>query len=205
MISETILGYKASWRILELLAETPTKPVARAEIKMQTKLGNEAVNTALKRLLLADVLVQEKNKKKELYYLNLSNPFAEKIIDFIKCERFHLKNISYSILIALADFIRQVLEKTNFVQSCILFGSVAKGTARVDSDIDIALLVDKKDIAQEVIVTSICENVEKMFNKKIQVHYFTRQEFSDNTHNTQLISEIKNDGINLLQYNKRIR
>lgn len=202
MISETILGYKASWRVLEFLAETPTKPIARAEIKIQTRLGNEAVNTALKRLLLADVVIQEKNKKKESYYLNLANPFTEKIVEFIACEKFHLKNVSYPILIAVAEFIRQLLEKTHFVESCVLFGSVAKGIARVDSDIDIAVIVNKKDVNQEIIVTSICRDIEKAFFKKIQVHYFTEQEFSKNT---QLISEIKTDGINLLQWNKKVK
>jgi predicted nucleotidyltransferase len=202
MISETILGYKASWRILELLAETPSKPVARADVKMLTKLGNEAVNTALKRLLLAEIVIQEKNKKKELYYLNLSNPFTVKIVEFLACEKFHLKNISFDVLSALNEFTRQILEKTYFVKSCILFGSVAKGTARVDSDVDVAVIIDKKDLNQEVIITSVCGNIEKIFKKKIQVHYFTEQEFLKKT---QLISEIKNVGINLLLWNKNVK
>ena len=33
MIIETALGYKSSWRILELLSETPTKPIPRTNIK----------------------------------------------------------------------------------------------------------------------------------------------------------------------------
>ena len=199
---EAIFGYKSSWRIMELLSETPIKSIFRTEIKQHTKLGNEAVNTAIKRLVASEIVIKEKDRKKESYYLNLSNEFAKTIVDLIKKERMHLKNISFDNITLLNEFIRRLLEKTNFIHKIYLFGSVAKGTARVDSDIDMCLITKKKDIKQELVVTQIIDSLQKQFKREIQAHYFTADEFESSK--TAVIKEIKNDGIDLLAYQKRL-
>lgn len=203
MIFETILGYKASWRIMELLAETPTKPVSRTDIKKYTGLGNEAVNSALRRFAIAEIVVKEKKGKKESYYLNLSNDFIKRIVELIKEERHHLKNISFDVVMILSEFTRKLLEKTGFVNKIFVFGSVAKGTARADSDIDVAVITAKKDIKQELIATKITDELLEKFKRPIQIHYFTNDEFK--TSSSSLIEEIKNDGIDIFSFNKNIK
>lgn len=202
MIFETVLGYKASWRILELLAESPLKSISRKEIKDYTQLGNESINSALKRLTISEILIKEKEGKKESYYFNLSNEFTKKILDIIKYEHSHLKNIPFDSVILLSEFTRKLLEKTNFIDKIFLFGSVAKGTARVDSDVDLALITTKKDLKQELAVTQIMEDINELFKRKIQVHYFTKEEFKSST--SSLIREVKKDGIDVLAHHKKL-
>lgn len=200
MIFETVLGYKSSWRILELLSETPTKSVSRKDIKEYTKLGNESVNSALKRFAASDIVIREKEGKKDFYYLNLANDFTKMIIEIIKEERTHLKNIPYDYIIILGEFTRKLLEKTNFSERILLFGSVSKGTARMNSDIDLAIITTKKDIKQELIVTQIIDDINNALGRKIEAHYFTKEEFKLSAN--RLIKEIKRDGINILAYHK---
>lgn len=196
MMLETALGYKSSWRILELLSETPTKPVSRTDIKNYTQLGNEAVNSALRRLTLVNMLVKERRGKKETYYLDLSNEFSKSLLGLLRAERAHLKNISFDTLLILSEFTRRLLEKTAFAGRLFLFGSVAKGTARVNSDIDIALVVSKKDAAQELTVTQIIDSLSMQFKRKVQAHYFTEDEFVSSK--SPLLEDIRNDGIELI-------
>ncbi|MDI6737104.1 MAG: nucleotidyltransferase domain-containing protein [Nanoarchaeota archaeon] len=196
MMLETILGYKSSWRILGLLSETPTKPIARTDIKRYTQLGNEAVNQALKRLFLANLLVKEKRGKKEVYYLDLSNEYAKKMLELLKAERISLKSISFDTMLILNEFSRKIIEKTTFASRIFLFGSVAKGMARANSDVDIAIIVFDKDIKQEMITADIADSVSRQFKRKIQVHYFTEGEFAGSKN--ALLEDIRNEGIGLI-------
>lgn len=196
MIIETALGYKSSWRILELLSETPTKPIPRTNIKKYTQLGNEAVNQALKRLVLANMLVKEKKGKKESYYIDLTNEFSGHIIGLLRAERAQLKNLSFDVVLILNEFSRKAVEKTEFISRIILFGSVAKGIARANSDIDVAMIVSKKEIRQELAITQIADSIFNQYKIKVQVHYLTEEEFANS--NSALVEDIKNEGINVL-------
>ncbi|MBU2638811.1 MAG: nucleotidyltransferase domain-containing protein [Nanoarchaeota archaeon] len=198
MMLETVLGYKSSWRVLGLLSETPAKPIARTDIKRYTQLGNEAVNQALKRLVLANILVKEKRGKKEAYYINLSDEVSKRLLELLRAERAHLKNISFDVMLVLNEFGRKVIEKTTFVSGIFLFGSVAKGIARANSDIDVALIISKKDIRQELIITHIADSVSKQFKRKIQVHYCTEYEFANSK--SALLGDIRNEGIILFRH-----
>ncbi len=196
MMLETALGYKSSWRILELLSETPTKPIPRADIKRYTQLGNEAVNKALKRLILTGMLIKEKRGKKEAYYIDLTNEFSRRMIETLKAERAQLKNLSFDVVLILNEFSRKVIEKTTFVSKIFLFGSVAKGIARANSDIDLALVVSKKDTKQEMIVTHLADSILKQYKRKVQVHYFTKEELANS--DSKLVEDMRDEGINVL-------
>ncbi len=75
----------------------------------------------------------------------------------------------------------------------VLFGSVAKKTSTTHSDVDIALITDEKDIKQELAITGIVQELENKFNRKIQIHYLTEEQFKNN--NVGIMNEIKNEGM----------
>ena len=127
MMLETALGYKSSWRILGLLSETPTKPVSRTDIKNYTQLGNEAVNSALRRLTLMNMLIKEKRGKKETYYLDLSNELSKSILGLLRAERAQLKNISFDTLLILSEFTRKLIEKTAFASRLSFLALLQRG------------------------------------------------------------------------------
>ncbi len=192
MLIETILGYKSSWRILLLLSQTPIKPISRTEIKNLTYLGNEATNSSLKRLIFSKILIQKKKGKKEYYYYNLENEISKQILDLLNIEKTKLRYIPYKIHILLNEFSRKVLDKSKGIHNISLFGSYAKGNARVNSDVDIALIMNKNS-SDELIIENIIEEINNIFKISIQIHYFSKEEYDKGDEN--LIKEIKNDEI----------
>ena len=108
-------------------------------------------------------------------------------------ERKSLRNLDYEIKVIVAEFLRMLLDAVE-VKEVILFGSWAKGTASIRSDVDLAI-VFRKDFSQEIEVTRIINHLEKKFSKEIQTHYFTEKAFNKKS---KLINEIKNEGIWLL-------
>jgi len=193
MLIEPILGYKSSWRILSLLFETPRKLVSRQELFQYTNLGNAPLSKGLQRLVLAGIIIKEKKGKKEFYYVNQANEYSKLIKEIWEKERTDLRILDYEIKIILSEFVRMVVNFSNITQ-IILFGSWAKGTASIRSDIDLAVIFEK-DLQEELHITKIVQTLEKKYSKEIQTHYFTENSFKQSN---KLTNEIKNEGINLL-------
>jgi predicted nucleotidyltransferase len=85
-----------------------------------------------------------------------------------------------------------LLDKTKF-DRIILFGSYAKHTANVSSDIDIALIFKKKDTKQEFKAEEIADELEERYKKKIQLHYLAADELEKGK--SELVKEINKEGI----------
>ena len=194
MLIEPLLGYKSTWRILELLFETPRKPVSRVELFRYTKLGNAPLSRGLERLALVGVITKEKQGRKEKYYINEMNEYAKTFQELWKKEQAGLRNLPFDVKTISSEFVRGLNENCRKVSKVIIFGSHAKGTASIQSDIDIAV-VFSTDLTQEIEVTRIVHKLEKQFQVKVQVHYFTEKSFSGRS---KLVKEIKNDGISLV-------
>ncbi len=194
MLIEPLLGYKSVWRILGLLFETPRKPVSRSELFRFTKLGNSPLSRGLGRLARAGILILEKKGKKEFYYVNERNKYAAVLNELWETERKSLRNLPYGISIILSEFLRNLNDRCRDIGQVILFGSHAKGTASVYSDIDLAVIF-KKGLAQEIIITGIIKKLQGQFAAKIQVHYFTAKSFMAKI---ELVEEIKSAGIDLI-------
>ena len=84
---ENFLGNKTAWKILRILSEAPGKGVARSEIKALTKAGNLALSNSLKELETYGVIKKKKIGKKDIYWLNMANIFAKKILELFEIER----------------------------------------------------------------------------------------------------------------------
>jgi uncharacterized protein len=193
MLIEPILGYKSTWRILSLLFETPRKLVSRKELFTYTKLGNAPLSNGLKRLVKANILIQQKNGKKESYYINQDNLYSKLIMELWQTEKINIRQLDYDIKVIVSEFIRMLLDVAD-VKKIILFGSWAKGNASVNSDIDLALIF-LDEIKNELEITKLTKDLSKQFKKDIQVHYFTEKSFNKKN---KLTNEIKNDGIFIL-------
>lgn len=194
MLIESILGYKSTWRILGLLLETPRKLISRSELFEYTRLGNAPLSKGLNRLVKARVLIKEKKGKKEFYYVNLDNQYLELIKQLWEKERKELRFLDYDIKMIISEFLRLVLDLEGISQ-VIMFGSHAKGTASVKSDIDLAVIFEK-DLKEEIEVTRIVKQLEQKFGKEIQIHYFIEKSFQEKS---KLVDEIKKEGISLLR------
>ncbi|PIN69030.1 hypothetical protein COV93_07060 [Candidatus Woesearchaeota archaeon CG11_big_fil_rev_8_21_14_0_20_43_8] len=193
MLIEPILGYKSSLRVLSLLFETPRRLVSRKDLFEFTKLGNAPLSKALSRLVKAQMIFLEKKGKKEFYRVNLDNHYSMLIKKAWENERMSVRQLDYDIKIIVSEFIRQILDVSE-VKRIILFGSWAKGTASINSDIDLALIY-KNETTSEIETTRIVKRLEKQFGKEIQVHYMSERSLDSKN---KLALEINSDGIDLL-------
>ncbi len=191
MLIEPLLGYKSTWRVLNLLFETPRKPVSRPELFHNTKLGNAPLSKALDRLTRAQIITLEKKGNKEFYYINEHHEYAILLQTLWKKEQHTTRNLPYSVSLIIAEFIRNLSDSITEIEKIFLFGSHAKGTASINSDIDLALIFEK-EIKKELEITKTIKKIEQQFHTEIQVHYFTSKGFCEKN---KLISEIKNEGI----------
>jgi len=152
------------------------------------------LSKGLSKLVQAGILILEKRGKKEFYYVNEKNEYSSLLLELWKKENNSVRNLSYEIKLVLAEFVRSLNDSCSQISKVILFGSQAKGTASVHSDLDLAVIFSI-DLKQEMEVTRIVRKLERQFNVKIQVHYFTAESFSGKS---KLIAEIKSDGIGLV-------
>ena len=175
MMIEAILGYKSSWRILSLLLETPRKLISRTEIYKHTKLGNSPLSKGLERLTKANIIIKG---KKEFYYINTENTFTKNIQELWTLEKKELRFLEYDIKIILSEIIRSLAE-FNEIQEIYLFGSHAKGTASINSDLDLGIITNKKFIETPELTNTI-NNIEKKHKKEIQTHILTKKDLKTN-------------------------
>lgn len=197
MLLDVCLGTRSAWKILFVLAEAPGKGISRKNIKELTKLGNKVIIKFLLVLEKFNLILIDKIGKTHYYKLNLSSQFAEQILKLIKSEKSMLNNPDFEVLNITREF---MYELTNInlqnLKEIILFGSYAKRTYHKESDIDIAIILNEKNVNEELLITDVISRIKKRFGKEIQLHYFTEKEFKEKK--TKLIEEILRDGIWLM-------
>jgi predicted nucleotidyltransferase len=186
MMLEAILGYKSSWRILSLLLETPRKLISRTEIYKHTRLGNSPLSKGLERLTNANIIIKEKKGKKEYYYINTENPFTKNIQELWTLEKKELRFLEYDIKIILSEIIRSISE-FNEIQEIYLFGSYAKGTASINSDVDLGIITNRK-FTETPELTNTISNIEKKHKKEIQLHFLIKQDLKTNPVGREIIN-----------------
>jgi len=201
MLLDICLGTRSAWKILLLIAQTPGKMLTRKQIQEHTKIGNKALVKFLLVLEKFDLLQTSKMGRKHFYKLNMHNPYTKAIIELINVEQRQLNAVYFSHLLELREFIYELtnLEFEN-IQKIILFGSVAKYTARIDSDIDIAIITKEKTSPQEQLLhADLIDRIKERFGNEIQIHYFTQEEFEKlKETGNKLVNEITTDGLMLL-------
>ena len=180
---EPVLGYKSAWRVLTFFAEAPKKEYGRAFLREQTLLGNQALDNALRRLVAAGILLQERNR----YRLDLGNETANLLLQLIEKERARLRHLDYRFRLLLAELLRKLFDAFADLELAYLFGSHARGTARETSDIDVALIFSGPP--KEVELVSIADWASERFATRVQLHAFSRAEFGASAVAKQVYSE----------------
>src|SRR3989344_7008035 len=177
MLIDIILGSKAVWRVLIVLADAPGQGVTKDEIKKITKLGGNSLFNSINLMLRNKLILKSKFGKKTFYKLNLNNKYNKSLIHIIKLEKEDLNNLSLRLSIILREYVRQMTSIIN-INEIYLFGSAVKNSFREDSDIDIAIITEKELTTKERIeIEKINEKAKKRFKKEIQPHFFTEKEF----------------------------
>ena len=196
MFLDICLGNRTTWKIISVMAEAPGKALSRKEIKEFTKLGNKGIDQFMDILQSFELIKTNKLGKRVYYKLNLNNLFLTKILELIQLEKERLENLDLKVIMILREMVYGIgnLNENN-IQKVILFGSYAKRTFNEKSDVDIAIVLTRKNPTTQLLISELGDKLKKRFGKDIQIHYFEEKEFS---HNGKLVEEIKKDGIVLL-------
>ncbi len=196
MLVDICLGSKSAWRVLVLYGETPGAGFTRQDLRNHTGMGNKSLSFALRRLVMFGILT--KNKKEHpltIYKLNKDNEYVKDVLNLVQRERKDLNHIPYDFSLVAREFSREVIDAVQAL-GIYLFGSVAKGTYRDDSDIDFAVIINKKSPRQDMAISRITDKLSERFKKKIQCFLITEEEFRHRKN--KLSEEILKHGIKLV-------
>jgi len=195
MLLDICLGNKSAWRVLMLYGESPGAGFTRQDLRNHTKLGNKALSFALKRLIAFGILTKSKEQLSlAVYKLNKENKYSQDILNLLQRERQDLNHLPYHFSNIAREFSREVVDSVD-VLSVYLFGSVAKGTYREDSDMDFAVVLEKKTPKEDMTINVICDKLSEKFSRKIHCFLMTEDQLSKNK--TKLAEEILKHGIKL--------
>lgn len=169
-----ILNNKSIWKLLVLFSYSPGAGFTRKEFQNILKWNNLTLDRTLNKLIFYKILI----KQKRVFKFNFEN--NSHILQIIDYEKKKLNYPSFELFLILHDFIRYC---ENNIGEMYLFGSYAKKTASVNSDIDIA-------IYSSADLTYAIEKISDKYSKKIQIHNIIPK--------SELDKEVKKHGIKLI-------
>ncbi len=170
MLLDVALASKAAFRILLLYAQAPGAGYTREDLRRHTMLGNRALSSAISRLCAFGILAETRQEHLRTVYRISDRERLGAIFAIFK----HT-SLPYFYSLVAREFAREAADRLH-PQAMYLFGSVAKGTYRDDSDIDFAVVLEKKTPGEEMELANICERVSGRFKRKVQGHIITEKE-----------------------------
>ncbi len=100
----------------------------------------------------------------------------------------------------VTDLIKSKIHQKNPNAEVILFGSHARGDARIGSDWDILILISELDVSRntEMEYREEIFEIELEIGEPISTFVFSKKEWETKHHITPLYQNIKKEGINLI-------
>jgi len=176
-----ILNNKSVWKLLALVSYSPGSGYTRQEILRLLRWNNLSLDRTIKKLEFYKII----KKEKRIIKLDFNNNETKILLNIIEEDKKKLNCPSFELLVILNEFLRLTEDKN--IDSVYLFGSHAKKTASVSSDIDLAIFSDEK-----INLIESKEKIIKEFDKEIQLHYFKKGEKG------KLINDIFKNGVKIL-------
>lgn len=150
-------------KILRLLFGQPERSYTISELIDLAGAGSGAVQREVERLYSSGLLKADSVGRQKQYRANPDSPIYSELYSLV------------TKTIGPADRLREMLESTgDEIELAILYGSVAKGTDRSDSDIDVLLVSDRLTLEK---VFQLLSPVEEELGRSINPTLYTRSEF----------------------------
>lgn len=161
-ILEQILSSRVRAQTFRLLFGLNQSELHIREIARQSQLNESSVRQELRKLARLDLVKYRKSGNRTYHRANLKHPLYDEIHKLV------LKTDG------LFDVLSEALSGAN-VQTAFVFGSVAKGTASSESDIDLMVIGDLG--LREL--TSLISGVSEKIGREINPHVMTADEYKD--------------------------
>lgn len=197
MFLEDILGKEAKIKILRSLFDKPTS-YTRKELEEETGLSTGAVHSALKDLQRNEIVAELKGKgKKRFYKANKNgNPIVRSLSELFNQEKFSEREESipshhWNRLAGVTKTLRKTLGDE--LLRVILFGSLARGEATPDSDID--LLIVLKEVPENDIRNVVRPKLRSKWDADFSLLVRSQEQLDEmRKEGTALYEEIQRDG-----------
>lgn len=138
-------------RIVELLLKYPKREFTISELSRISGTSYATAWRFIQRLDKSGIIFTRTVGHSLVCTLNESAPFLNQVKAVLDIE-------SSPHRLAAKDFVNRV-KKISGVKKIILFGSVSKGTEKLSSDVDIAVIIYKKDKALEQRITLVSDTI----------------------------------------------
>lgn len=194
---DNILGNRTNILVLRFLIRFKDQFFPIEEIAKETGAGLRNIHDSLRTLTGENLLKIKSTLGRNYYKFQIDTKINELIALLFDEEnkRLYFNSINiYKILSEIEAKINNIVG-TNLID-IFLFGSVAKGRDTVNSDIDLCVLVERKD--QSLLTKLRSLQFDNKFKNEIQIHTFTNKEFIDaNKNENPLVKNILRDGLSL--------
>ena len=152
-------------RVLSLLFGQPSRSFFASQLIKLTGSGSGAVQRELKRLVSSGLVSVTHIGKQKHYRANAHSPVFGELRSLV------LKSV------AMVEPIRDALEPLGErIVLALVYGSVAKGTDRADSDIDLLVVADQVTLEESYAALA---PVEARLDRRISPVLYTSREFND--------------------------
>lgn len=156
-------------KVLSFFLISPGSKWTRKEVKEKTEMNNIPLDNTLNKLLKLEMIKREKS----LLMLNPENEFKMEI------EKIRKEFIEFNLPLKIFYIILEVSDKffeIRQIKNAILFGSYAKLIYNVNSDIDLAIITEKKSINFERGIKKAISKIGKRGKRTIELHFFLEKD-----------------------------
>ena len=142
-MNNSIFG-KGKEKILECFYRNRSKELYFSEILRETKLTQNTTLKHLKNLQENNLLISTKKIGNTFYKINSKNPQIYSIFSYFDYKK--LNELPVTRKRAITEFLEKIKIKSLII---LIFGSTAKGTFGKESDIDLLLVYNKKELEDQ--------------------------------------------------------
>ena len=153
-----VLASENRKEIVKALFEYPKRQWSCSALEELTKMPHATVYRTLSGLKDFGILKSAKINKKDIIYELVSSPLAKELERAVNIGKITSKKIAQ-------NFANRIKSKS--IHSVILYGSAAKGTSKLESDIDILVILGKKNKNLEGKILNIAAQMSSKANKTI--------------------------------------
>jgi len=175
MLLDEVLGSRVTVKALRVLLRQPYRERFFKELVKDTRVGVGPMTKSLRKLVERGVVEERVVGRQHFYKANLKGPLARELFHLFTMER--RLEIPANSRAAIEEFVNKLRAelKENLV-SIVLFGSVAAGRAKPESDFDILLILNERPEQSKEIHARL-GFVSRFYETLAQEHVLTKSEF----------------------------
>ena len=156
-------------RLMEVWRKNPFRESSIAEImKASNKKTKTWVFNTLKLLVKNNILKSKRKANLDIYSLNVGNPITFQLLQYLEAQ----ENLDFSKINIVSEIVEKVPVKN---YSLVVFGSYTENKQTKNSDLDICILIENKDVEKRI--KPYFNDIKLNHSIKIDEHYITFEDF----------------------------